>query len=111
MPNAEKLKKLVDLRRACGKSQKEAALYFGLADSARNEISKWENGEKVPPPRYRERFIDYLCDFLNLGVDRERFNAIWTILSEEWSWDSPSAQELRKYFPPTAAAQVSEVTY
>lgn len=111
MPNAEKLKKLADLRRARGKSQKDAALYFGLADSARNEISKWENGEKVPPAKYRERFIDYLCDFLNLGADRERFDALWTILSEEWEWDRPTEQELRKYFPPTFAAHISGTTY
>ena len=65
----------------------------------------------MPPPKYRERFIDYLCDFLNLGEDRERFDAVWTTLSEEWDWDQPTAQELRQYFPPTSVAYIDETGY
>lgn len=80
MPDAKKLGKLSELRRACGKNQKSAATYFGLSENARNEISKWENGEKIPPPKYRDLFIGYLCNFLDLSRDQERFGAIWDIL-------------------------------
>jgi transcriptional regulator with XRE-family HTH domain len=97
MPDPMKLKKLIDLRRAAGKSQAEAAVYFGLAPSARNEIRRWEYGEKSPPPKYRILFIGYLSDFLNLRQDPEHFEAMWAVLEDEWEWYPLSEREREHY--------------
>lgn len=97
MPDPMKLKKMVDLRRAAGKSQAEAAVYFGLARSARNEIRRWEYGEKIPPPKYRTLFVEYLWDFLDLRQKPEQLENVWAILVEQWGWDPLSERERQHY--------------
>jgi hypothetical protein len=97
MPDPMKLKKLVDLRRAAGKSQAEAAVYFGLARSARNEIRRWEYGEKIPPPKYRTLFVEYLWDFLDLRQKPEQLENVWAILVEQWGWYPLSEREQQHY--------------
>jgi transcriptional regulator with XRE-family HTH domain len=97
MPDPTKLKKLIDLRRASGKSQAEAAIYLGLAPSARNEIRRWEYGEKIPPLKYRTLFIPYLWDFLSLHRNPDQFEAVWGVLVEEWQWDPLSERERQQY--------------
>ena len=97
MPDPMKLKKLIDLRRAADKSQTEAATYFGLAPSARNEIRLWEYGQKIPPFKYRTPFIGYLWDFLNLRENPQHFEDVWSILVEQWDWDPLNEVERQRY--------------
>lgn len=97
MPDPMKLRNLINLRRAARKSQAQAAVYFGLAPSARNEIRRWEYGEKSPPPKYRILFIGYLWDFLNLRQNPEHFEAMWAVLVEEWEWYPLSERERQCY--------------
>src|SRR5687768_14508687 len=97
MPDPMKLKKVADLRRAVGKSQAEAASYFGLARSARNVIRLWEYGEKIPSPKYRAPFIGYLWDFLNLRENPQQFEDVWSILAEQWEWDPLNEVERQRY--------------
>src|SRR5215211_5888135 len=107
MPQAKQLSKLVDVRKSCGRSQEEAAVYLGLARSARNDISKWENGEKIPPPKYRQLFIGYLWNFLHLREDPERFGAIWAILEKEWGWDPLTERERQQRLTMQPLGEVS----
>ena len=96
--NSKELKKLIALRRSRRKSQEDAATFFRLGSGGRNTIGAWERGEEIPGPHFREPFIRYLRDFLELDGDQERFNVIWSELSKAWEWDPLSVHERQQYF-------------
>ncbi len=93
----KKMQPLAHVREERRKTQPEAANYFGLGPSGRNTIGAWENGRENAPQEYRGKFIGYLCEFLDLRKDPERFNRLWAILHEQWGWESPTQYELSLY--------------
>jgi len=99
MPNPQKLAILRQLREISRLTQSDVAEYFGfVGHSARVTIGRWENGDEIPPAKYRSGFISYLTEKLGLIKDTQTFNKVWTNIVDEWGWLPFTDNERQQYF-------------
>lgn len=112
MPDHESLKRLRELREMNRITQSDMAAFFGFhGRSARNRISKWENGEELPPVKHREIFIRYLTEKLDLKSDIETFDELWASLCQIWKWSSLYPGERRRYLERDESDLVRRIIY
>jgi len=79
--------------------------------SARNRISKWENGEESPSVKHRDTFIRYLTEKLDLKNDAETFDELWASLCRIWRWSSLYPGERRRYLERDENALTRRIIY
>lgn len=82
---------LRQLRDAAGKTQSEVAQYVGTAATT---ISKFENGERIPPPPH----LKLMC--LLFGVDESRAESLMRLAEQakEPGWWSDYGEDVPKWF-------------
>ncbi|MBV7329683.1 hypothetical protein KFU94_15845 [Chloroflexi bacterium TSY] len=97
MPDSTKLAILTDLRKEVKLTLADMARQCGLTGRQSHQTAgEWERGEITPRERTRRRkFIHYLWNDLRLRQNPEQFEAIWTLLMQEWRWNPLTDEEQR----------------
>jgi transcriptional regulator with XRE-family HTH domain len=112
MPDHNGLKRLRELREMKRITQSEMAAFFSFSvPSARNRMSKWENGEETPPVKHRETFIRYLLERLDLKNDVQTFDELWTALCLIWRWSPLYPSERKRYFEQGESSFTRRIIY
>lgn len=94
MPDPRRLYELTRLRKQARVSLKAMARHCGLSgERAYESASAWERGISTPQPQLRYGFLRYLAQTLGLAESRDRLEAVWAILVDEWGWELLSAED------------------